>query len=675
MLCSRYVSILLVVAFCCLPVRLKAQPFTGKHGYEAQKQIALAALQQHTRPDTARVHALLQLLSTATFLKERKELMPYQREAMTLSRQLQYSYGMAQSYGYAAAYYKSASDYGNALRYYDSALLLLRNPNDSLQIALKATIYERKGSIYQVQENFYPALNCFFEALKYLTGKDHYRAARLQLFITEIYLELNNVEKAAEFSNNNLHLLVLHATVKKLAASLYFAAINVELKRNDLSTAASYVDSLEPLINEPHETLIRFGYYMKKGHIHFRQQQYHEAHTNYQMAYQVASAMGHHAVSINTSLQWLAATALKLGNYTTARAYAEEHLVLAIRSRSKTSRVEALTNLANYHQATGNSTTAFNTLSQVMQLKDSIAAETNLSQVNLLGAAYQKEMQDKEIGRLQNAQVMQDIKMNQQTMMNRFFMAFILVLLGIGYLGYRNFKTRSQLAHSQQEIQKQKIIELEKTRQLLSIDAMIKGQEEERSRIAKDLHDGLGGLLSGTKLSFMNVKEKLVLSPEHTQLFNRSLTMLDNTIGDLRKVAHNLMPATLVKYGLYDALRDFCDSIHAATGIEMIYQSYGIQRKLNSTAAVFVYRIIQELVNNAIKHAHASAIIVQLTTAEQLIRITVEDNGKGFDKALLEQNKGNGLVNISYRVQYLHGQYEIITAPGEGTSINITLTA
>jgi tetratricopeptide (TPR) repeat protein len=250
---------------------------------------------------------------------------------------------------------------------------------------------------------------------KYLTGKDHYRAARLQLFITEIYLELNNVEKAAEFSNNNLHLLALHATVKKLAASLYFAAINVELKRNDLSTAASYVDSLGPLINEPHETLIRFGYYMKKGHIHFRQQQYHEAHTNYQMAYQVASAMGHHAISINTSLQWLAATALKLGNYTTARAYAEEHLALAIRSRSKASRVEALSNLANYHQATGNSTTAFNTLSQVMQLKDSIAAETNLSQVNLLGAAYQKEMQDKEIGRLQNAQVMQDIKMNHKT--------------------------------------------------------------------------------------------------------------------------------------------------------------------------------------------------------------------------------------------------------------------
>ena len=135
-----------------------------------------------------------------------------------------------------------------------------------------------------------------------------------------------------------------------------------------------------------------------------------------------------------------------------------------------------------------------------------------------------------------------------------------------------------------------------KNKQLLSIDAMLRGQEEERNRIAKDLHNGLGSLLSGTKLSFMNVKETLALSPENKVIFERSLSMLDNTIGDLRKVAQNLMPEALVKFGLHEALRDFCDSLRLSSGIQVLYQQFGEIRKQSSTAEIYTYRIVQELV-------------------------------------------------------------------------------
>jgi two-component system, NarL family, sensor kinase len=672
---SRYVSFGLAVVLCCLHVALMAQSVTNEATFEAQKQQAIAALQHYPRPDTARIHALLRVLNIPTFLKERKELLPYQQQAIALSRRLHYTYGIAQCYVYAGAYYKSASDYAAALRHYDSALYLISNARDSQQLALKAIVFERKGMIYQLQENYYPALNCFFEALKYLAGRNNYRTVRLYIFITEIYLGLQNVKKASEFLNRNLRIVQSDLAVKELAASVYLTAVNIALEKNDLQTASTYVDSITPFANDPQQTLIRFGYYMKKGHIHFRQQQYNQALNNYRLAYQTAGAMGHHSTSVSISLHYLSATALKLGNYAAAKSYAEEDLELATAARSKAATIEALTNLAGYYQATGHASEAVRLLSRAIQLKDSVAAETNLNQVNVLGAAYEKEMQENEIARLQHAKMMQDSKVDQQTLLNRFFIAFIIILLAIGYLGYRNFTTGAQLAESQQEIQRQKIIELEKNRQLLSIDAMMKGQEEERSRIAKDLHDGLGGLLSGTKLSFMNIKEKIGLSPEHTLLFDHSLTMLDNTIVDLRKVAQNLMPATLVKYGLYDALQDFCDSIRAASGIKMSYQQYGIQRNLDSTAAVFVYRIIQELVSNAIKHAEAGSIIVQLSIGEHTTRITVEDDGKGFDKTMLNGNRGAGMTNIHYRVQYLNGQYDIITSPGNGTSINITLTA
>ncbi|MEO5999548.1 MAG: ATP-binding protein [Chitinophagaceae bacterium] len=242
-------------------------------------------------------------------------------------------------------------------------------------------------------------------------------------------------------------------------------------------------------------------------------------------------------------------------------------------------------------------------------------------------------------------------------------------------MGIKNFKTRQQLSKQQQDLQHQKIIELEKNKQLLTIDAMLKGQEEERGRIAKDLHDGLGSLLSGTKLSFINVKEMLVLSPEKRILFERSLSMLDNTIIDLRKVAQNLMPEALVKFGLHEALSDFCDSIQSSSGIQVFCQQFGEKRKLSDTAEMYTYRIIQELVNNAVKHADPSTIMVQLAISKDKTGITVEDDGKGFDISKVSQTKGAGQANINYRVLYFNGTYDIVTSPGTGTSVIIELIA
>jgi len=285
-----------------------------------------------------------------------------------------------------------------------------------------------------------------------------------------------------------------------------------------------------------------------------------------------------------------------------------------------------------------------------------------------LEAKYNSQKKENEILKLQ-----QDNQ--KKSILNKIFLGSIAALFLVAFLGYRNFKNKQQIAQQTAEIQQQKIIELEKDKQISAIDFMMKGQEEERSRIAKDLHDGLGGLLSGTKLSFMNVKENLVLTPENAAQFDKSLGMLDITISDLRKVAHNLMPEALVKFGLQDAVRDFCDTIQSSSGIQIKYQQFGEQRKLTNTTEVFTYRIIQELVNNAVKYAAANEILVQLTIATDKISITVEDDGKGFDKNTLLQNKGAGMDNINYRVQYFNGIVDIVTAPGNGTSINIELKA
>ena len=148
-------------------------------------------------------------------------------------------------------------------------------------------------------------------------------------------------------------------------------------------------------------------------------------------------------------------------------------------------------------------------------------------------------------------------------------------LLITGFLGYRNFRHRQQLAKQQDELQQQRIRELEKDKQLVAVDSMLKGQEEERSRLAKDLHDGLGGLLSGVKFSLSNMKDNLIVTPDNMAVFERSLDMIDTSIQELRRVAHNMMPEMLTKFGLDEALKEYCNTVNATKLLAVKYQSLG----------------------------------------------------------------------------------------------------
>ena len=129
----------------------------------------------------------------------------------------------------------------------------------------------------------------------------------------------------------------------------------------------------------------------------------------------------------------------------------------------------------------------------------------------------------------------------------------------------------------------------------------------------------------------------MILDTENTLRFEKSINQLDNTIAELRKVAHNLMPEALVKFGLQNAIQDFCQSLQQTNNCVINFQQLGIVRDLGNVANVNVFRIIQELVNNAVKYASAHQIIVQLTKTENKVLITVEDDGKGIDLATLYQ--------------------------------------
>jgi two-component system NarL family sensor kinase len=223
-------------------------------------------------------------------------------------------------------------------------------------------------------------------------------------------------------------------------------------------------------------------------------------------------------------------------------------------------------------------------------------------------------------------------------------------------------------------LQEKRILDLEKEKQLLATQAVLQGQVEERTRLAKDLHDGLGSILSSAKLSFSQIKDNLVITAQDANAFDRSMNILDMSINELRRVAHNMMPEALMKFGLDTALKDFCDSVGQSGALQLTHQSYQIdETSIPPIKAAAIYRIVQELVNNVIRHAQATRALVQLIREGNVLNITVEDNGKGFDKTILASSDGMGYLNLENRVAYLSGKMDIQTSPGNGTFVNIEI--
>jgi len=156
-----------------------------------------------------------------------------------------------------------------------------------------------------------------------------------------------------------------------------------------------------------------------------------------------------------------------------------------------------------------------------------------------------------------------------------------------------------------------------------------------------------------------------MLTPDNQQGFERGLDMLDSSISELRRVAHSMMPEALTKYGLNAALKDFCTGINSSGVIKVVYQSYGLEDfKTDQSISITIYRIIQELLNNTIKHAAASKAVVQVNKEDHKLLVTVEDDGKGFDTALLAEAKGIGWNNIQKRLDYLKASVDVQSSAG-----------
>lgn len=199
---------------------------------------------------------------------------------------------------------------------------------------------------------------------------------------------------------------------------------------------------------------------------------------------------------------------------------------------------------------------------------------------------------------------------------------------------------------------------------------MINGQETERTRIARELHDGLGGLLSATKMHFMTINQSK-LENSNKEPLQKCLELLDRSNKDLREIAHSMMPEILLQKGLTSALQSYCDQLNGSRIISFEFHHFGIESRLKNNVEIIIYRIIQELLNNILKHSNASKAIVQISKEQNKLFITVEDDGIGFKLDQNDQQPSAGIKNIRERIYYLNGNLSIDSKEGIGTTVYI----
>ncbi len=658
-----------VLALSLSAVAASAQPDYFKKHFEHEKDSLIKELSKHPLPDTARVMALMKIMDGTMFLSQRKEVLPYWAEAIQLSRKLNFWRGLAGCLEWKGSYYKSAHQTDSALLFLDSAIELSDNHADPWLHRPKGFALFQKGMIYETQENLFTALNAYFAALKTYDSTDLIKQKMICLRIATIYKELHNDARSLEYYLQALDLYekAIGNNVNKEANGIYTFIAGIYFDRGEFSKASYYLGKLSPFMPDTVETVITGSYYRLAGQIAEKEGKTDSAISFLKEALKYFSYTGQmHASDIANACADIAHLKILTGEGSEAGKYAEQSLAAARASGQKEAMANALIAIAEYYYKTGRQSDAYRALQRATVLNDSVLTEANIKQANTLSAVYENDKKEHAIAQLETDKKIQQASVKQKALLNIIFIITILALLLLGVVSWFNLKNK-------RKIQRQKIAELEKEKQLTGIEAMLKGQEEERSRLAKDLHDGLGSMLSGVKISFSNMKENVVMDAANTSAFEKSLDQLDRTITELRKVAHNLMPEALVRFGLRSAVKDFCKSIQLSSNTDIICEQFGTERELGNVADVNVYRIIQELVNNAILHGQATQILVQLTKTDERVLITVEDEGKGFEPNALEKISGMGLANIRSRVNYFNGSMDIESKPGEGTIVNIEL--
>ncbi|WP_461445671.1 tetratricopeptide repeat-containing sensor histidine kinase [Maribacter sp.] len=371
--------------------------------------------------------------------------------------------------------------------------------------------------------------------------------------------------------------------------------------------------------------------------------------------------------SIST-LNLLSQIAVLEKDYELADTHLEKALELVADSGAKKNHGEILLALSEIKNALGKDQKAYSLLKEAYIINDT------LKQIKSIEAM--EEMQTKfDVEEKESQLQINRLKLNERTLQRNVFLIGVSFLAACTLFVFFFFRSKiranKKIAVQKEEIQSQRISELQQKNKVLALNGMIEGQEAERMRIAQDLHDGLGGLLSTVKAHFTSIQGE-TQQQQKNQLAEKTSKLIDEACIEVRRISHDMIPNALTLSSLPVALEDLCGGLKNE-GYEIDLDVKDFPDHMSKTKQVVLFRIVQEAVSNIRKHADARSVLIQILKASNRLSLIIEDDGKGFDPAMGIEGEGLGLKNINSRVEFLNGSIDWNTKLSEGTTITINI--
>ncbi|HNP32590.1 MAG TPA: sensor histidine kinase [Flavobacterium sp.] len=254
------------------------------------------------------------------------------------------------------------------------------------------------------------------------------------------------------------------------------------------------------------------------------------------------------------------------------------------------------------------------------------------------------------------------------------FIVFLIIVLILIILGYKNLSKKKKIVEQEKLIETQKLENALQEQEMHEIDKILEGQEKERVKMANDLHDNLGSLLTTLKLNFENLKQQQSqIIKDKDNLFDKTDMLIEEAYQKVRTIAHTKNAGVIANQGLLSAIQNIAKKISIPNKLKVEVIPFGLEERLENSLEIAIFRMIQELLTNAIKHADASEIIINLTQHDTSLNIIIEDNGRGFNPKNIDRKEGMGLTNIEKKVEQMGGVFTIDSLEKRGTSIIIDI--
>ncbi|WP_426489731.1 tetratricopeptide repeat-containing sensor histidine kinase [Hymenobacter sp. 102] len=640
----------------------------------AHAQRAIDSLQRALRTipaDTEQVKTALRL-SAALAATDTAQARQAAAQALRQSQRLGYAYGQAHSWLQLSALHLIGHRYNLARQAAERARqaaepLLRRKPGSGRLRRLLASIANNLGSAADQQGQLAAATRYYLQAAGYLENTSE-TAVLLTVYtnLGRTFQLLRQPEQATRYWRRAVVTGGPSPRPELLPAYLQLAAWHLQQQQPD--SAYTLLQLARPL--HPEASLYAGEYYGTLGQYYLFRQQPERAYPALQRAATYAARKGDPAYQARLLFN-LGQLEAQLGNTGRAVELLRNSLQLLHPLHDTDQEAAVLTALGRLAESTGQYQTALRYYRRSQHLRDSLAAATVRQQVNQLETLYRTRQQAQQLQQLRQQQAAQQLALRQQRRLNTLYLLLagvlgVAVLLALGLLRHRR-----RLARQQQELQQQRIRQLEQEQELRAAQSVLQGQEEERRRVARDLHDGLGGMLSTVKLYLGTLRTRHPLPEPATELLGQSVEHLDSSISELRRVARNLMPEALLALGLAQAVQDFCDALRRTGQLQVELHLHGLTERLPPALETGVYRIAQELLNNVVKHAQARHVLVQLMRHDALLHVVIEDDGRGFDPTLA--STGVGLRSLQARAEQLGGQLTFESETDQGTTATLTL--